>query len=199
MCRRYDFSEPQGGKGACDRMASTIKSHIRIYINEGNDVETPEQFQRAVESNGGVAGVQVYVCDTQGKVTGTKPIENITQLTNCEYIHVDGGARAWKGYGIEPAIIISPQQLRKVEAPSLIIRRGPSKQGSMFKEVCARIQPALGNEKLESESTPEDALPHPELFPCPEEGCIDSYNTFGDLNHHLLCGNHTRLLEKHTP
>ena len=28
--KRLDFSDPQGGKGPCDRKAATIKSHMRI-------------------------------------------------------------------------------------------------------------------------------------------------------------------------
>ena len=31
---RLDFSDPQGGKGACDRKAATIKAHIKIHLNE---------------------------------------------------------------------------------------------------------------------------------------------------------------------
>ena len=33
--RRMDFSDPQGGKGPCDRFAATMKNHVRSYINEG--------------------------------------------------------------------------------------------------------------------------------------------------------------------
>ena len=33
-----DFSDPQGDKGAADRMAAAAKSQIRKFINEGNDV-----------------------------------------------------------------------------------------------------------------------------------------------------------------
>ena len=32
---RIDFSDPQGGKGACDRKAATIKNSIRMYVNSG--------------------------------------------------------------------------------------------------------------------------------------------------------------------
>ena len=38
--QRLDFSDPQGGKGACDRKAATVKAHIRVHLNEGHDVET---------------------------------------------------------------------------------------------------------------------------------------------------------------
>jgi len=35
---RFDFSDPQGGKGEADRQAATIKGHINVYLNEGHDV-----------------------------------------------------------------------------------------------------------------------------------------------------------------
>ena len=40
---RLDFSDPQGGKGSYDCKAAAVMNHIRIYINSGQDVETPEQ------------------------------------------------------------------------------------------------------------------------------------------------------------
>ena len=32
--RRVDFSDPQGGKGSCDRKAATIKVLVRHFVNE---------------------------------------------------------------------------------------------------------------------------------------------------------------------
>lgn len=58
---RLDFSDPQGGKGAADRLAATCKAHIRIYINEGHDVTTAEGMKEALLSHGGVSGVRVAV------------------------------------------------------------------------------------------------------------------------------------------
>ena len=49
---RVDFSDPQAGKGSCDRKAATIKSHMKIYLNSGHDIETPEQMVIAMESSG---------------------------------------------------------------------------------------------------------------------------------------------------
>ena len=37
---QLDFSDPQGEKGSCDRKAATIKSHMRLHLNAGNDVAT---------------------------------------------------------------------------------------------------------------------------------------------------------------
>ena len=55
--RRVDFSDPQGGKGSCDRKAATIKAHIRRFVNEGHDVLTAKNFRDAILSNNGVHGV----------------------------------------------------------------------------------------------------------------------------------------------
>ncbi|XP_063438390.1 uncharacterized protein LOC134719312 [Mytilus trossulus] len=39
QCKRMDFADPQGGKSICDRKAAHVKSYIRQYVNEGNDVQ----------------------------------------------------------------------------------------------------------------------------------------------------------------
>ncbi|KAK3724599.1 hypothetical protein QZH41_001747 [Actinostola sp. cb2023] len=51
---RLDFSDPQGGKGAADRLAATCKAHIRRFINEGNDVTTAKQLEAALLSHGSI-------------------------------------------------------------------------------------------------------------------------------------------------
>ena len=58
---QIDFSDPQGGKGAADRLATRCKSHIRVYINEGHDVTTVEEMKTALLSNGALDGVRVTV------------------------------------------------------------------------------------------------------------------------------------------
>ena len=61
--QRVDFSDPQGGKGPCDRLSATVKSHVRIFIDEGNDVLDGAQFERAMLANGGVPSVRVALVD----------------------------------------------------------------------------------------------------------------------------------------
>jgi len=57
--KRVDFSDPQGGKGPCDRKAATIKTHVRKYINENHDVQTAHDFKEAMPSHGEISGVCV--------------------------------------------------------------------------------------------------------------------------------------------
>ena len=60
--RRMDFSDPQGGKGSCDRKAATIKSHMAIHLNSGHDIESASQMQEAIEPFAGIPGVKAVLC-----------------------------------------------------------------------------------------------------------------------------------------
>ena len=61
--KRLDFSDPQGGKGCCDRKAATVTSHVRIHLNSGNDVETAVQMKDAILPSGRVPAVAVTLCE----------------------------------------------------------------------------------------------------------------------------------------
>ena len=97
---RMDFSDPQGGKDPCDRKAATVKSHMRTFLNSGNDIETVEQMKIAIESGGRVRGVRVKLCalDYQHK-HGPKPRwEGVSFVNNVTY--EKKGMRVWRAYGI---------------------------------------------------------------------------------------------------
>ena len=97
--KRVDFSDPQGGKGACDRKAAAVKGHVRRFLNEGHDVTTSEEFQTAILSYGGVHGVRVALIDVvdcgisvEGKWDGISILNNF--LFNQDAVTV------WKSYEI---------------------------------------------------------------------------------------------------
>ena len=109
-----DFSDPQGGKGAADRMAAAAKSHIRMYINEGHDVTNAEQMKAALLSYGGVEGVRVatverldehVVSDTQQKITGISKLNNF-RFTNGKIV-----ARRAYGIGSGKEIAMNPSTM----------------------------------------------------------------------------------------
>jgi hypothetical protein len=45
--KTIDFSDPQGGKGPCDRLAAVIKCSIRRFINEKNNCTNATEFLTA--------------------------------------------------------------------------------------------------------------------------------------------------------
>ena len=80
---RVDFSDPQGGKGAADRLAASCKGHIRAFINEGHDVCTANDLEKALLSHGGLEGVRVVCLDTINETADdAQTITGITKLNN---------------------------------------------------------------------------------------------------------------------
>ena len=99
--KRVDFSDPQGGKGACDRKAATVKGHVRRYINEGHDVATTEGFKDAILSHGGIHGVRVaLVDDTDCGISVEGEWDGISALNNFLLHKAGKSVTAWKSYGV---------------------------------------------------------------------------------------------------
>ncbi len=195
ICKRYDFSEPQGGKGACDRMAATVKAHISTYLNEGHDIDTAKAFKEAAESHGGIAGVKVFLCKAaEDALPPVRPIDKISQYSNFEF-QENGDICAYKAYKIgEPMVISSPS---RISVPSVTVHETNKYQESGFKPVKPRVQ-KLVEEKVTSTPQQEVVMEDSGVFTCPEEGCIKSFMRMHHLNNHLICGKHVKALDKYT-
>jgi len=103
--RRVDFSDPQGGKGSCDRKAATIKAHVRRFINEGHDVKTALDFKEAMLSNGGIEGTRIVIVDAS--TTGDLPQvkwDGVSSLNNFQYS--ESGITVWRAYNVGEGKII---------------------------------------------------------------------------------------------
>ena len=99
--RRLDFSDPQGGKGACDRKAATIKAHIKVHLNEGHDVETASQMVDAMQSSGSVPGLWVGLCDRVVSSPALQiKLDWVSTIANVEYS--DTFIHVWKAYAMGP-------------------------------------------------------------------------------------------------
>ena len=93
---RYDFSDPQAGKDVCDRRIATVKSHMRRFINEGNDIKSASDMKSAIDSYGGDKGSQSAEariqesCQTMTRhsTTGIQSLNNFSFESN--------GLRVWK-------------------------------------------------------------------------------------------------------
>lgn len=99
--QRVDFSDPQGGKGACDRKAASIKAHVRRYINEGHDVLNAKDFMAAMLSNGGIPHVRLVVVDASSTESNAQvPVKwgGISSLNN--FLYSDNGITVWRAYEV---------------------------------------------------------------------------------------------------
>ena len=78
---RFDFCEPQAGKGPCDRMAATIKGSVRHYVNEHNDCTTSGEFVLAAKR---VPFLSVFACEMLPSTAVQQKVEwnGITRYNN---------------------------------------------------------------------------------------------------------------------
>ena len=204
--KRMDFSDPQGGKGPCDRKAASIKSHMRVYLNQGSNIDTAKEMVDAIQSLGGVPGVDVTLCSSSQipKPSLNVKIEGVSLISNIEYN--DGSLRIWKAYGIGPGKCV---QLTKLGIPSVVpipdlvkydgdtVKPTPN---AHFIKIKSRLSPRSDDsqECSDTEKEPRTDTPAVPLFSCPEEGCVKEYQRFSSLQHHLDIGKHERALEHAT-
>ena len=71
---RYDLSEPQAGKGNCDRSAAHQKAHMNRYLNEGHNVTNATEIKEALELHGGLQNCKAFVVDLSPREKETTDI-----------------------------------------------------------------------------------------------------------------------------
>ena len=111
---RYDLGDPQAGKDVCDHRIGTLKSHMRRFINEGNDINTANDMKVAIESYGGVKGCYATVAEIQDSFQSmTKhSMTGIQALNN--FLFESAGLRAWKAYNVGTGRFFSLAQIRSM-------------------------------------------------------------------------------------
>ncbi len=112
---RVDFSDPQGGKGAADRLAATCKAHIRRYINESHDVTTAEQLKEAIASYGGVQGVRVAAMESIDETLEMpQKIPGISTFNSFAFEKITfDSVRTWRAYEIGKGKLIAVDKPNK--------------------------------------------------------------------------------------
>ena len=206
---RFDFSDPQGGKGEADRQAATIKGHINVYLNEGHDVNNAAQMKEAIESNGGIPGVIVkYV-----KLPEASPDkimvkwDGISALNNFQF--EERGIRVWKAYKIGPGKLVPWKDIQSdggspivlevlespVQSPKSSFKINKPRQEATQTNTVTTSQKDTATEGVEDEEAKVEANG---LFTCPEDGCIRTFQQSSSLQAHLDAGRHKRALGKKT-
>ena len=205
--KRLDFSDPQGGKGPCDRKAASLKSHMRVHLNQGSNIETSEEMVDAIQSSGGVPGVDVTLCSSlqNQKPSLNVKIPGVSLISDIEYN--DESLTVWKVYGIGPGKCIRLSELNtpQVVQVSDLVKCDGDKAERMpnvqFIKVKSRPQPRAADTSQRCSDTEEEPVGDTStvpLFSCSEEGCVKTYQRFSSLQHHLDLGKHERALENET-
>lgn len=181
---RIDFSDPQGGKGACDRKAATLKNHMKKYLNSGHDIETAQQMKSAIESFGGLPGVSATLCGIQDFPDMTEiKWEGISFINNVAYSKE--GFKFWKAYQVGAGKFMSWKEfnlpnllpkLNKIDDPDDEISKPafvPIKARRVSKKTTEEVQEMTkDNDNFQSNDN--------ELFHMGEESTCDDSNDDSD-------------------
>ena len=196
---RYDFSEPQAGKDICNRRVAGLKSHMRRFLNEGNDIKTASDVKTAFESYGGVKGCYAAMCQVQPSAqTMTKYTMTGIQVLN-NFSYENRGLRIWRAYGIGPGKFCSEDQLARFGTPRGPIRlvttetfSNPNIEVGSYLQRTQMSDPGSSLQLPNLSQTEEES----EKFSCQEEGCIKVFQSFAALQKHLNIGKHMLQLAK---
>ena len=71
--KRLDFLDPQNGKSPCDRKAASLKSHMRVHLNQGSNIDTSKELVDAIRSSGGVQDHRRKFDFQYSELLGRKP------------------------------------------------------------------------------------------------------------------------------
>ena len=161
-------------------------------------------MKAAIESSGGVPGVNVTLSEIPERQTkNAVSWEGVSFVNNIEY--ESDCLRVWKAYNIGPGKIVP---WSKFDVPAIekelssIVDLGNERSMQLpFVALKPRTLTSL-SETTSSDGGgdhgSEDGSSSSELFSCPEEGCVMTYQRYSSLEQHIQCGKHKRTLEQET-
>ena len=199
---RMDFSDPQDGKGPCDRKAENIKNHMRSFLNSGHDISNAEDMQSAIQSHGGIRGVATVLCGSL-TIPDPKPFPKWDGVSFIDDIQMNTeGMRVWRAYGVGDGKEVQQSNFalkENIELPSLVKITDVPRDNLIFCNVIPRKQQTV-KEKIGENSNNEEASDTDEdtLFTCPEDGCVRTFQRFSSLQKHQDVGRNSYVLERET-
>ena len=202
--RATDANNSRDFKEGGNRIA-TMKSHMRRYLNEGNNIISASDMKRALDSYGGVKGCRVSVVsvDTSKQEITRHKWTGIQSFYNFEFQRL--GIRVWKAYGIGKGKLMRTQDLKTMSNPQketgLIVHENftnPVVNTGEFKRLKNMAKHDTRDETSKGNVT-NDHYDDQDLqrgFACPEVGCVKVFVLSKNLERHLDSGEHFYRIHK---
>ena len=180
---RYDFSEPQCGKDVCDRIICPLKSSLRAYCNEGNDIMTAHDMHTALEEHPVRGAVP-----TVNKVNPTAKKLEINKIKNFSAYHNftfnSKNITVWKAFGVGKGKQIPMKSIYKSHQES-----------TGMETVCATNRQAAPRQAPKKRAEKDRSEPVNLPFECKEPGCNLTFPSLYDAEKHMAVGEHKRFVQ----
>ncbi|CAG2218847.1 unnamed protein product [Mytilus edulis] len=206
--KHYCYSEPQAGKSYCDSKIAHMRTKMKTYVANGNNILSASDMKTALIFGIGVAGCQVSTVqiDLSKQKLVSHKIKKINSYNDVQVS--EQGLVLRKAYGIGTGNLISFNEMAELSNNKLIEHRSGCIVHEAFKvpsTPAGNIKTVAKNEGNETVTCPENDTEslhqngtNDALFFCPEVGCIRKFITYKGMENHVLCGKHSLQLEKKT-
>ncbi|CAC5391323.1 unnamed protein product [Mytilus coruscus] len=105
------------------RTGATLKSAIRRYINQGNDVLNASSMKKGIETMMKSVKYRVSVVEFTSKKEHVKGIPAIGSYSNFSF--EEGGIRVWKAHGIGEGLLIKNDQIPAINIRYITVLEEP--------------------------------------------------------------------------
>ena len=166
---------------------------MQLYLNSGQDIETPAQMCEAMLSSNGIPSLSVTLCESVSiPAMPVYKLDGVSTLYNVEF--QKKGMRVWKAYDLGPGRRRIEECVSDVMPSVVVIQAYPDEFSDVKKRAPTRRVKELGKIDEERPIASSDG----DMFTCPEEGCTRTFMRHSSMVQHLDCGKHQRALERET-
>ena len=184
----YDFSEPQSGKDVCDRTLCPLKSSVRTYCSEGNDILSASDVKDALQKHPVRANSSsVNMVDELKRSLQVKKIDHLSGFHN--FTFESSGIRARRAYKIGRGKLFpyDTLYLKHQEASGLMTKDADEKFFEPIKERRLKTKKPKDVQLPSGTNAEKDTALFEFVFP----GCTQVFEFFSDLEQHLHVRKHT--------
>ena len=160
----YHFSEPQYGKDVCDCILCPLKSSIRRYCNERNDILSAKNMREALQKRP-VKGttVSVNLVNSEKMQLVVNKQKNFSLFHNFQY--ESKGVRVWKAYSIGKGKLVPYSEIFETH-------QGPTSMAVADNQTFFSVGTVRSYQEKSTDEREDD-----ELHECPEPGCPKTFES----------------------
>ncbi len=160
----YHFSEPQYGKDVCDCILCPLKSSIRRYCNERNDILSAKNMREALQKRP-VKGttVSVNLVNSEKMQLVVNKQKNFSLFHNFQY--ESKGVWVWKAYSIGKGKLVPYSEIFETH-------QGPTSMAVADNQTFFSVGTVRSYQEKSTDEREDD-----ELHECPEPGCPKTFES----------------------
>ena len=102
----FNFSEAQSGKDLCDSKTGSARLQAYKYANEGHNIINPKDLKTALDSHGGMKGLQVCIASIDQSLEPKTRVK-IQGVSSLNFIFAEKSLSARKAYQIGKGQVIT--------------------------------------------------------------------------------------------